>query len=397
MSEWGLITGRHRARHPARGTDPAVFTRVTTAYDQAGNEVAIDTPRYEDAAAGFGKAVTLEGAATNLCTENQSDVETDTTGFAVVGTASISRSTAEHFTGTASLKVDTADEAISGVSLTPSPITNDGITKTFQVRIKGTAGVVVACQLSSTVGYVTLTGGWDRKTVTAPPHASTAVAFFTGYGSSPQVATTFYVDAIQVEKSPYCTTWHIGGGTRNAEVLTMLKAGTLQDAQGSIEGRVKPLRTYGTNAQYVFDGNGAANKSLVVYIASATGKWTLVYGTGAAEVTITSSGAAAASGTIYGVECHWSVESGMELLVNGVSVGSNATAPGFVLGATMYQGSKADGSLQFDGLIDDFCGSFLRRSTVELKARYDAGTPLVVDGDTGVIYPFDSDLAVKPV
>ena len=82
----------------------------------------------------------------------------------------------------------------------------------------------------------------------------------------------------------------------------------------------------------------------------------------------------------------------MELLVNGVSVGSSATAPGFVLGDTMYQGSKADGSLQLDGLLYDFCGSYLCRSATELKARYDTGIPLVKDGDTGAIYRFNESL-----
>jgi hypothetical protein len=106
----------------------------------------------------------------------------------------------------------------------------------------------------------------------------------------------------------------------------------------------------------------------------------------------------------------------MELLVDGAPVGSDAASPSLVLGdptaldvvepvmlldaaepATLpvaksepvvYLSSKADGTCQLSpyALLDEFCISFLRRPTDEIKARCDAGTSLVMDGDTGIIY-----------
>jgi hypothetical protein len=408
MINFGLIQRRRGTRHPAHGTDDAVFTRATTAYKQDGSSVASGAPRYETAATGFSQAITIEKGATNLLiysdptalaqivTQDQVSIAAAAAvgaafaGGVVFGDNSVLRyayitaalaATTAYFVS-AFVKMD--DGGVPSVSATGTSgdfcLAVGGVVATEALTVTALGGGLYRCSGKSTTGA-------------APQQRAGALKYTT------QSNRAFKVSGFQVETT-YRTSYIATAGasaTRNAETLTMLKAGKLQDSHGTVECRVKPLRSYGTNHQYIFDGGGALNANLQAYISSATGKPALVYGTGSAEVTITSSGSALVSGTHYGIGWGWSADSGMELLVNGVSVGANAAAPGFVLADTMYKGCKADGSSQFDGLLYDLCTSFLRRPTTEIKARYDTGAPLVVDGDTGAIYPFNESLAVKAV
>ncbi|MDD5501360.1 MAG: hypothetical protein PHH57_06740, partial [Candidatus Omnitrophica bacterium] len=122
-------------------------------------------------------------------------------------------------------------------------------------------------------------------------------------------------------------------------------------------------------------------------------KPTLVYGTGSAERTITSSGAAVSKDTWYDIGWKWS-EDGVTLLVDGVNVGSDSTPPGLQLGDTVHLGSKADGTLQFDGLIDELRDSIHARTDADFAADDASGAPLTFDKWTRFLAHLDGDLSV---
>lgn len=166
----------------------------------------------------FGQAVRVEEGTTNLLTANQASAETDTTGFEVVGDATISRDTAEHWDGLASLKVVTTATQWTGVSTVKQAATA-GTTYTASVYVKGSGTVVLSLRAwddtPTFIGQqqsasVTLTGTWQRVTVTyAIPSGATKmdIAILTDTAN----AITFYVDGLQLEeKAYYATTFVIG-------------------------------------------------------------------------------------------------------------------------------------------------------------------------------------------
>lgn len=195
-----------------------------------------------------------------------------------------------------------------------------------------------------------------------------------------------------------------GAYTRAAETLTIPKAAVFDDAMGTFECWVKPLRDAGTNAQYIFDGGGAANKSLVCYIHT-DGTLRLIYGTGTADVTLT--GTTVLTEQIWhSVAFKWGM-GGVSLYYNAVVEDTDTTAPGLVMGANIYIGSKTDGTLQLDGLIDDLRISSISRTNDDIYVNYNSGASAeydiyttskitfdniddadIVVYDNGYIYPF---------
>ncbi len=379
----------------------ATFTRGTAAYKQDGTLVASGQPRFETGK--FGQAVMVEEGTQNLLTANQSSVETDTTGFSILGTATISRSTAKAWNGSASLKVSASAVGHGVRTYLGAPAATPGTAYTGSFYIAGdVGGERIAAQiqffdasnnfLAEATAFLTITTSFARLTVTATAPAGTASVGLKAMCNQSGTCV-FYIDGLQVEAEPYATSWTLGGTTRSPETLTTLKAGVFSDTEGSVQCYIQPWRSYGTNHQFIFDGGGAANKNLQVYIDAATGKPTLVYGTGSTEVTVTSSGAVVASGTWYDIGWKWSTD-GVTLYVNGANVGNNATAPSLLLGDTQYWGSKADGTLQLDGLLDDMRGSLHARTDADFLADYTAGAPLSYDKWARLKMNFDGDLTV---
>src|SRR5690606_9261968 len=81
---------------------PGTFSRNSVAYLPDGTEAGVGQPRY------YGGGIMVEEETTNLLTENQSSVETDTSGFLTgsrVSTATLSRDTTVAWHGSASLRV----------------------------------------------------------------------------------------------------------------------------------------------------------------------------------------------------------------------------------------------------------------------------------------------------
>lgn len=393
-------------------SDIATFTRASTAYKLDGTSVAIDTPRYEDAAAGFGKAVMAEVGATTLIpssyglmtVDSNSDGVVDgftksyvnaTPVFALDGGQRITLANVTVADGRGQVYTTTR---LAVAPNTPYAISADcALTKSGAERITlmvwwYTAADAYISQVSSSEIDPGIAYSRQALLATSPATAAKADIYLRIFAKAIGATGVAHFRHAMFQPA-YATSFH--PTTRAAETLTTPKAGVLSDTEGSVQCRVKPLRSYGTNHQYVFDGGGAANHNLQVYIDSTTGKPTLVYGTGAAEVTITSSGAAVVSGTHYGIGWKWGT-AGVTLLVNGAPVGTDATAPSLTLGDTMYLGSKADGTLQLDGLLDDDRVSSIARTDEEFLADYASGVPLTVDQWTTLLMDFDDSLVSTP-
>jgi len=377
------------------GAYTAVLTRATTAYKQDGTSVASGLPRYE--AAKYSNGITVEEGTTNLLSANQSGVETDTTGFAVIGGATIARDTGQKYEGAASLKVTCAALG-NGAYTSTMPAATVGLPYAVRARIKGEntklVRLYVGFYTSGTVfisgSYVELTcdATWQTVNVAMVAPATTAKVALLAYNWT-SGAHTFYLDCLQIEQKAYATSWHIGAGTRNAETLTIPQA-AVSNAVGTFEAWIKLLRAPGTNQQYILDANGATNYGLKFYVRT-DGKLECVFGTGSSEVTITGTNALIVD-TLYHVAVTWAA-AGVTIYRNGSSEGTSGTAPGLAAGTLVYLGSKADGTLQLDGFIDDLRIEDNARSGTDIAADYASATALSLTAHTLGKYAFDSSLA----
>jgi hypothetical protein len=346
-----------------------IFTRNSVAYDWDCDAVTAGAMRF-DADTGYSGLLIEEGTTNLLDAANVAtgtDTSSDATGFTKeVGTETISSSTDYSKQGSRSLKVITPGGAANeGINFAVTTIAGAAACLSFYVR---GSGALTAAAEGSTVNF-TATGAMQRIILpfTASGAAMAAHIYTTG-----TLATTFYIDAIQIEQKAYATAWHTTGTARNAEVVYVPKAGVFADAAGTVDGWAVVKRTPGTTAQVLLDGNGAANKNLLVQITTA-GKLQVLYGTGAATVTITSSGAAKALGGLVYWAVTWGT-GGVTLYDQGVSGGTDATAPGLTLGTNVYIGSLAAGTQQAGC---QFLGLSVQSSELiasQVAARYAAMT-----------------------
>ncbi|NPV90329.1 MAG: RHS repeat protein [Firmicutes bacterium] len=211
----------------------AVFTRATSKYKSDGTEVAIGAPSYESGK--FGNGVHITEATTNLLAANQSSVETNTTGFLSISSATMTRSNEQAWNGSYSLKVVTPGTvAYEGAGTTSTSVTAS-ITYTASVWLKGTGTVnLYLREIDSSNGHIkdnsltgiTLTSTWTRYMVSGTFGATGVNARIYVRANGTQ-AITFYADGFQLEQKAYATPWHIGGGTRNADFLYYTLANAL--------------------------------------------------------------------------------------------------------------------------------------------------------------------------
>lgn len=156
----------------------------------------------------------------NLLTRNQSNIETDLSGLAAYGAATVTRDTLEFYEGVACVKVVTTGN-VQGV--TTDLIRTRIITATTNVvssayvkfplnipgyiytRVYNSAGTFLGQVNGTFIG----TGAWQR--VEAP--AFTRAEDFTVdilVASADAAAQTFYVDAMQIEDASVASTWEPG-------------------------------------------------------------------------------------------------------------------------------------------------------------------------------------------
>ncbi|NPV89127.1 hypothetical protein HPY42_06475 [Coprothermobacteraceae bacterium] len=394
-----------------------IFSRPFVAYTSTGQQVAFGVPRYE--AGQFGQAIMIEEGTTNLLKNASFEVYTGWTGVADGWTSGASAVV------TSSFAVDTTNYRPSGTRSQKTAITAStgvgdavvyqqftvgaGITLTVSGYLMGSATGTGAARLyinaynsadtllSTFINQVpVIPSSWTRVAFTGTTPANTAyvrVAFGARARAAGDTATVYW-DDVQVEQKTYPTSIIFANDTttqpsRFPESLTIPTARVLSAQEGTVESWINLLRSPGTAPQYLFDGAGAANQNLVVYVGT-DGKLRVEYGAGTTTVTLVGTTVLAAN-TWYFVAVRWS-SAGVALLINGAVEASDATAPSLSFGVNAYLGSKADGTSQLDGLIDDLRISSRARTDAEIAAAYQSGLPLEWDIDTTYLLHFDGNL-----
>ncbi|WP_169736196.1 LamG domain-containing protein [Caldanaerobius polysaccharolyticus] len=181
------------------------------------------------------------------------------------------------------------------------------------------------------------------------------------------------------------------------EGIRIPSAGVLYAQHGSLEFVIQPFSVAASAIRYLFDGGGAANKNLVVFITT-DGRVQVSYGTGVSTVTMTSTTQLPADGSAW-IGIGWDSD-GVSLLVDGQLVASNEQAPNLEFGANFYVGCSASQANSLDGLLEEFRISSRKRTVAEFVAAHEAGVlgaPLEWDVDTTYLLHFDGNLNVPAV
>ena len=378
----------------------ATFTRNSTAYLQDGTLVNTNLPRYETGK--FAQAVTVEGGTANA--HSNPRLETSVTGWDGSYRCSLTRTNERAIFGEWSARIVADDPAANWFASTqptlafvcaPSTVyafsipvfsatSNVGRTRIEVNQFRADSSHVADLWSA----FSARRGEWERLTVVFTSHAEAARLSFRLRGDVASVpGDTYWATAAQIEPRGYVTSFH--QATRAPETLTIPSTGVLSPTAGTIEQYASLFRAPGTNEQFIFDGAGAANRNLQVLIAT-NGLPTLRYGTGAATVEIQGT-TAWVRNTQYAIAWKWET-AGVKLLVNGAVVASSGTAPSIEFGANAYLGSRADGTLQLDGLIDDLRISSRARTDAEILTGFNSNAPLPLDADTTAKFTFDGVL-----
>jgi hypothetical protein len=374
----------------SRVNGAATFTRASVATRIDGTEVASGEPRYETGQ--FNQAIMIEEATTNLLTANQSDIETDTTGFTVEIGGTLTRVTSEHWQGTASLRCQT-DTINYGLRLAANILSST--TYTFSVYLKGTGKAFLMIYDTINVTYstdITLTSTWTRYSVSLACTSALALCYVRQYNAG---TMDCYCDGFQLEQKAYATSWIQGGATRAAETLTIPTAGVLNASAGTIECWHKPLTPrslgyYGDLFTVYVDGN-----HMLQLLRNTTNKLDLYWGTGSAILSLPGT-TVLIKDTWYFVLIKWTATN-IKVFINGIlEIDTGATTLdlgvhsqldiGCYSGAAGYEGS---------GLYDDLRISNIARTNTEILAAYNSGRPLEVDEYTTAKLNFDGTLQIN--
>jgi hypothetical protein len=185
----------------SRDIGDATFTRTSVATKQDGTQVASGEARYETGQ--YSQAIMVEEGTTNLLTANQSDVETDTTGFAAYaalgGTVTLTRDTGEYWQGVASLKVVCdGTQAQQGFEISCNVIS--GSIYTYSLYLKMPSAITLLWRFYGATNVAvqfSTVSGWSRYsyafTATATGAANLVVRTVNAQ------AVTFYADGLQLE------------------------------------------------------------------------------------------------------------------------------------------------------------------------------------------------------
>jgi hypothetical protein len=361
----------------------ATLTRATTAYLEDGTEIAANNPRYETGK--YGKAIRVEEGTTNLLTENQSSVETDTTGFLALG-STIARDTTTSVHGSACLKTVTNNAGTNeGFQITEGTVAGTaGTTYAGGVRLKGSGTVNVWLRFQSaahanlgetTRTLVTLTDVWQEAIIASAVAPATTAEIVLFARTPTKQAATFYTDCPQIEED-CATSWHLGGATRNAEVLTVPTDKVFEKHGWTTEFSVRP-----TSLQVVTGKTGLlwecyidADNYYALKVA-ATGKPYLEVKSGGTTYTA-SFDSAMAVGTDYTIGIRGD-GSTISLFVNGLKFAQVSYAePLGALPANMYLGGDSSGANQANVLFSEVMFASRAKSDPEMTCDHGFNVPL---------------------
>lgn|GEM_PF-6821728 len=347
-----------------------------------------------------------EEGVTNLLTANQASVETDLTGLVIHGGGTtLIRDTSVAWQGSASIRVvtDGAQNFQGIMSDVLIPVAHSQ-TYTFSAWVRGSgnidlviheytaAGVLIAGSHSS----MSANSAWTRHSVTRT-FGATGERIRVLILTNPAQAVTFWADGLQLEQRPYATTWQLGGTPRAAESLTIPTAGIFTRGNWAVEGIYTPQIPMNV---------GNVEKTLFAYEIDASNwlrmrvgvnsEWNFAVMSGGVQRTIASASNAALQGTAY----HWMIAgdgTNMRLCVNGAQIGTDTayTEPVGTMPANLFVGSRPNGTLQANGLIDDLRISNRARTLAEHQAAFSSGQPLTVDEPTTYLLPLNGALTAS--
>jgi hypothetical protein len=335
----------------------------------------------------FGGAVAVEEGTTNLLTANQSSVETNTTGFTAVNAATLTRDTAQYYSGVSSLKAifDNVSwfEGIQVDSVTASA----GVTYSAQVRLKASGNLPsIRIYLSALnaadadIGQayldVALTTSWQLFKIENFVTPATTAKLRIWVVSIVQEAGTIYYDYGQIEQKSFATSWTLGGTTRAAGSLKYPKS-ILNAAEGTIYGQFN-LSTVNSSAYQGLLGADGSPRLLIG--KEATTNFLKVWEhNGTSEIIFGNSTALVAS-TWYSFAYTWGA-SGRALYLDGASVATNARNTPLVLPDVDIPIGSWNGYF-LNGLLDELRIDTKQRTAEEIKAWHDSNVAFVDAGQS---------------
>ena len=375
---WGAV--RHSVSSPvfarpwissleggAVGGAAGSFVRATTAYYQS--DTAGTLVQAASGAARFGflgalnkSGLMIEGSAVNAVNRSQQmDLWTASVPPCVVG---INAATAPD--GTATAETLTSVSANSYIESASASAVN-GTQYVFSVY--GLADAATTCKqaivdlangVPNIVATINLTTAYQRFVTalfTADAELSVGARLGCPGGGFPTARTLTFWGA-QIESmagGAACPTSYIptttGPAQRNIDELSYSVPGTVTPAQGTLSCWVQLPWTADTSDRTAIDLAGTGVNGFVLYANGSGSKPKIQYGTGGATNTITSTTALTGVGTFDHLLVTWS-PAGVTLFLNGVSVGTSATAPSLVLGVlSMFLGGVGSASAFLGGLI----------------------------------------------
>lgn len=381
------------------------FLRNSTAYNFDGSLIAINQPRLQPAK--FNNGILIENSATNEFTNS---IFVNSTGWLGAGGALSVSSNILSLTGSGSI-------VNPNVTHTTSCIPANG----HKIYVRTNQKVTNSSCLSLRLYYDATTGGAFHQLILIPnPVINTTYTMSSIYtlgatytGFIRFYLYEYYVDAatangkVMQVYEPMCMdlTAIFGAGnepnlawcdgitfaniSRASEMLSFPTRTVLSVTQGTLEQQIILDHVVSPTEQFIFDAGGTTNNNLQLVIKT-NGILEARYGTGSS--TLVSTGATIlVANTRYAVALKWSV-SGVEVLLNGIYEANNASAPTMIFGVNAFIGSRADGALQLDGVIDDLRISSIARLDADILTAYNTSQPLPVDQYTSYKLPFDTTI-----
>jgi hypothetical protein len=330
----------------------------------------------------------------NLCTNP--NFETDTAGWAVTGTGSIARSTAQFNDGAASVAATCpgAGATLEGVSMNSVTVA-PSVAYTGSAYVKATVGTTMQLLLrehnaadgtiAATTTSFTATGGWDRISATAT-FSALGVKARVAVRTNAAVAITFYVDDVLLEQASsvgthFPTTAQLASGeagwlgTANASAsdIGCFANGTTRTFMGWA------YRDTSSGVDTIFSGSGATPPVL----AFSSGSQNIVWKPDNSTTTTW------ASGISNGTWFHWELEfaeptasNNASLYINGALISAQTNAGQYSANCGNFQlGALTSTTDPFDGKQAWVSVHQTALTATQIRDCYDAGkAQITLDG-----------------
>lgn len=391
----------------------AEFYRSGPAYLLDNGALMADgVPRFEPGKFAGTRALRMEEGTTNILTANQSNVETDGTGFSAFNSpTSGARSTTFAFEGAASFKTVHSATAGSGYSVSVS--TSTQATYIGRLRMRGDTAISYSAGSFTYTLRVTYTDASnDQVSATATPddvtwqdlvtlpvtsNAGKTVSTVTLYALSTGSALSgkaTYVDALQIERQTEATTWHVGGGTRNGARCLVPTSRIFDPAAGTVEAWVRVSAV--TESHMIFDtrqvGDSLSSTNRCFLRTNGpAGDLSLRYWQGSSLTDVI--GGSITPGQWTHVAASWGIGGGT-LYVAGTAVATLASIPVLIQSPRLALGGRVDGAETSSGLL---LGGmrFTRgraRTGTEILAAYNSNAQFVEDGTDTTVFSFNGTM-----